>query len=79
MMVDLVQAIPLLERGVECSLAAEDWMMAITSSGDIGFAYSSQRDLARASGAFDALATLERTYPTDIANSAEIKGNLRLE
>lgn len=52
--------------------------MAITSYGDIGFAYSTQRDLARASGAFDALATLERTYPTRYLLANGLAGRAQL-
>lgn len=64
MMTEPAQAIPLLERGVAHSLAAEDWMMAITTYGDIGFAHAAQRQLERATEAFDALDEIERVHPT---------------
>ena len=61
---DPSQAATLLERGLSHSLAAEDWMMAITSYSDLGHAHATRRDLQRATTAYDAHAELERGHPS---------------
>jgi predicted ATPase/class 3 adenylate cyclase/DNA-binding CsgD family transcriptional regulator len=63
LMSDPGRAIELLERAVTHSLAAEDWIMAITSYGDLGLGHAARRELTQATSAYDAHAELERDNP----------------
>jgi predicted ATPase/DNA-binding CsgD family transcriptional regulator len=58
------RAIDLLERAVAHSLAAEDWIMAIATYGDLGLGHAARRDLQGAISAYDAHAALERDHPS---------------
>ena len=75
---DPCQAASLLERGVSHSLAAQDWLMAITSYGDLGLAYGVQRDLVRATAAYDAHDDLEREHPSAYLLADGLAGRSRV-
>ena len=75
---DPCQAASLLERGVSHSLAAQDWSMAITSYSDLGHACVVQRDLVRATAAFDAHDDLEREHPSAYLLADGLAGRSRV-
>ncbi len=72
------QGLALLERGVSHSLAAEDWMMAITSYNDIGLSYAVRRELQHAMAAYEAGAALEREHPSSYLLADGLAGRARV-
>ncbi len=75
---DPVEAAVLLERGISHSVAARDWLLAITSYSDLGMAYWIRRDLQRATAAYEAGAALEREHPSRYLLADGLAGRARV-
>ena len=78
LMSDPGRAIDLLERAVAHALVAEEWIMAITTYGDLGLGHAARRDLQRARLAYDAHAALERDHPSLYMLANEQAGRAQL-